>query len=81
MPTIAIIDGVKIQMFYNDHGPAHFHAILGGDEVLIAIGTLDLIRGTLPAAKLRRVLGWARDQGELALNWIRYQDELPPEKI
>ena len=37
MPTIAIVDGVKIQMFYNDHTPAHFHAILGSDEVLVAI--------------------------------------------
>ncbi len=26
MPTIAIVDGVKIQMFYNDHIPPHFHA-------------------------------------------------------
>jgi len=82
MPTIAIVDGVRIQMFYNDHIPPHFHAILGDDEVLIAIRSLDVIRGSLPPAKLRRVLAWAHDhQGELALNWIRCQDEQPPERI
>lgn len=47
MPTIAIIDGVKIQMFYDDHTPPHFHAIIGDQEVLIAIRTLDVIRGII----------------------------------
>jgi hypothetical protein len=82
MPTIAIVDGVKIQMFYNDHTPAHFHAILGADEVLVAIRSLDVIRGSLPPAKLRRVLAWANDhQAELALNWIKCQDDQQPERI
>jgi len=37
MPTIAIVDGVKILMFYNDHSPPHFHAVLGDDEMLVSI--------------------------------------------
>ena len=82
MPTIAIVDGVKIQMFYNDHAPAHFHAILGHDEALIAIRSLDVIRGRLPHAKLRRVLEWAlANQDRLALNWTRCQDDQPPERL
>ncbi len=82
MPTIAIVDGVKIQMFYDDHYPAHFHAIIGGSEMLIAIRSLDVIRGSLPPAKQRRVLAWAREhQAELALNWIRCQDDEMPKRI
>ncbi|HUN44709.1 MAG TPA: DUF4160 domain-containing protein [Acetobacteraceae bacterium] len=82
MPTIAIVDGIKIQMFYNDHAPAHFHAILAGQEVLIAISTLDVIRGALPSSRLRRILAWARDNQEaLALNWLKCQEEQPPEKL
>ncbi len=82
MPTIAVVDGVKIQMFYNDHTPAHFHAILGDAEALVAIRDLDVIRGLLPPAKMRRVLAWAREnQGALALNWLKCQDNLPPERI
>ena len=69
-------------MFYNDHAPARFHAVLGDDEVLIAIHSLDLIRGLLPPTKLRRVRAWAlAHQGELALNWIRCQDDQPPERL
>lgn len=56
MPTIAIVDGVKIQMFYNDHPPPHFHATLAGEEVLVSIRSLDVIRGSLPSNKLRSVL-------------------------
>ena len=52
MPTIAVVDGVKIQMFYADHTPPHFHASIGGDEVLIAIANLDVIRGSAPTCHL-----------------------------
>jgi hypothetical protein len=82
MPTIALVDGVKVQMFFNDHAPPHFHATLGNDEVLVAIRTLDVIRGSLPPAKLRRMLAWARDhQAALALNWIKCQDDETPERV
>jgi hypothetical protein len=82
MPTIAIIDGVTIRMYYEDHAPPHFHAVLGSDEVLIAIRSLEIVRGSLPSAKLRRVLAWAKGrQGALALNWISCQDGQPPEWI
>ena len=82
MPTIAVVDGVKIQMFYGDHTPPHFHAVIGGQEMLIASGTLDVIRGSLPPAVQCSVLEWARQhQGELASNWIRCQSGQPPQKI
>lgn len=82
MPTIAVVDGVKIQMFYEDHTPPHFHATIGGQEMLVTIATLDVIRGALPPAVQRRILAWARaHQGELALNWIKCQSAEPPERI
>jgi len=41
-----------------------------------------VLQGSLPIAKLRRVLAWAKDhQGELALNWIKCQDDQAPERI
>jgi hypothetical protein len=82
MPTIAVVDGVTIRMFYDDHAPPHFHAMIGGQEVLIAIRTLDVIQESLPPANQRRVLEWARQhQGELALNWTRCQRAEPPKRI
>ena len=35
MPTIGIIDGIKIQVFA-DHNPPHFHAVIGEFEVLVS---------------------------------------------
>ena len=81
-PTIAIVDGVTIRMFNNDHSPPHFHATLGGDEILLAIGDPSVIRGSLPQANLRRILASAGEhQGALALNWIRCQASEAPERI
>ena len=37
MPTIAVVDEVKIRMFFNNHTPAHFHAIQRADEVLMEV--------------------------------------------
>jgi hypothetical protein len=44
MPTIAIVDGVKIMMYANDHPPAHFHALFAEDRAVIDVGTLKLVR-------------------------------------
>ncbi|MGH7053502.1 MAG: DUF4160 domain-containing protein [Stellaceae bacterium] len=82
MPTIAVVDGVKIQMFYDDHTPPHFHVAIGGREMLVAIESLDVIRGSLPPAVQHRILVWARQhQGALAANWIKCQNAEPPERI
>jgi hypothetical protein len=72
----------KDPAFLQRSGPAYFHAIIGGEEVLIAIRSLEVLRGTLPPGKLRQVVDWARvHQAELALNWIRVQDDETPESI
>ncbi len=74
MPTIAIIDGVKVLIYYNDHAPPHFHAMIAESEVQIAIRDLAVLRGSLPLPQLRKVLAWAKEhQGELALHWINAQ--------
>ncbi len=35
MPTIAIIDSIRIMMYFKDHIPPHFHAEYNEFEVLI----------------------------------------------
>jgi hypothetical protein len=74
VPTITIIDGVRVVIYYNDHAPPHFHAMIAGDEAQISIRTLAVLRGSLPPTKLRKVLEWAKEnQGALALHWINAQ--------
>ena len=76
MPTIAVIDGVKVLIYYNDHAPPHFHASMAGREAQIAIRSLEILRGSLPAPQLRKILAWAREhQAELALHWLNAQDD------
>ena len=57
-------------MFYSDHEPAHFHAIYGEYEALIAIETLIIFRGELPRRALGLVLEWAAlHRNELRNDW------------
>ena len=37
MPTISMFYGIVIQMYWQDHAPAHFHVRYGGDQAVIAI--------------------------------------------
>jgi Domain of unknown function (DUF4160) len=59
MPTLAIIDGVRIAMYYADHEHAHFHAIAGEDEVVVGIADLRVIAGTGRRGPARSYVGAA----------------------
>lgn len=64
MPTFYIIDGVKICLFFDDHNPPHFHAIIAEYEALIEINTSLVIEGDLPKNKLKIILKWATENRE-----------------
>jgi hypothetical protein len=55
MPNIQTINGIKINVYPNDHVPPHIHAIYGEYEALIGITTLETLRGYLPKAQLQTV--------------------------
>ncbi len=59
MPTVARVDGVKIQFYSDEHPPPHFHAEFAEFRAAIEIDTLRVMKGALPPAKLRAVLDWA----------------------
>jgi hypothetical protein len=70
MPTIAIIDGVRIMIYPKDHLPPHLHALFGGQEAQISILTGDMLNGRLPVAKRRAVLAWlAENRPQIAYVW------------
>jgi hypothetical protein len=79
VPTIAIVDGVKLLIYPKDHLPPHLHAILAGQEAMISIKTGDVLEGALPKAKMRAVQDWlAAHRAQVAYVWIemragRYQ--------
>lgn len=82
MPTLAIVDGVSILMFWNDHAPPHFHARFAGNECQVDLATLQVLEGSLPPAKLARVLKWAdKHKTELAAAWTACREQRKPGRI
>ena len=51
--------GIVIQMYWQDHDPAHFHVRYGGDQAVIAIESEQVMRGGLPSRALALVREWA----------------------
>jgi len=70
VPEVSRFFGIVVHMYFNDHAPAHFHAVYGEHEALIEIETLDIYRGELPRRALALVLEWASlRRNELRRNW------------
>ncbi len=62
MPTLHVINSIKIDVYLRDHLPPHFHALYAEHEVLIVIKTLKTYAGSLPIRQLKMVLEWARSE-------------------
>lgn len=77
MPTIKIIDSIKIDIYSREHPPPHFHAIYAEHEELIEIKTLTTYTGRLPKAKRNKVIKWAQNkQAYLLQNFNRLNPNL-----
>ena len=82
MPTVAIIDGVKIQFFAREHPPAHFHVYYNQYKATVDIRTCEIIEGDLPTRQTRLVLAWAElHQDELMADWRLVTNGEEPFKI
>jgi len=78
MPTVAIVDGVRLMMYWNDHAPPHFHALFAEHRAVIEIDTLTVMEGYLPKPKLQAVVKWAGSrQNALHGVWRNTQARLP----
>ena len=62
MPTVAVVDGVRIIFYWNDHLPPHFHVEIAQHTAQISLETLDVTNGSLPPAKWSAVRNWAMDR-------------------
>ena len=82
MPTVAIIFGIKIMFFFNDHGIPHFHADIDDCHAKIAIETLEIIEGSLPKSKQKRLMKWVVEhKSELLAAWHDVRNEKKPRSI
>ncbi len=62
MPTVHIINSIKIDLYSRDHPPPHFHALYAEHEILLEIKTLKSYAGWLPAKQPKLVLEWADNE-------------------
>jgi hypothetical protein len=82
VPTISRFHGITIQMFFKEHGVAHFHARYGGQIAVFAVQSLELLRGELPGRHERLVRQWAAlHRDELMRNWELARAGKPLEAI
>ena len=84
MPTIAVVFGMSIMFFYNDHEPPHLHVEGADFSAKLDLGDLSIseVQGAMRSGEIRRLRTWARQhQAELWDNWLRARAKRPLRKI
>lgn len=68
MPTVAVLFGMSIMFFYNDHEPPYLH-VEGADfsaKMDLADLSISEVQGTMRSGQIRQLREWARrHQSEL----------------
>jgi hypothetical protein len=59
MPTVAVVEGIKIEFYFDEHPPPHFHARYAEFVVQLDLVTLEIIRGSMPRPQMQTVQQWA----------------------
>ena len=84
MPTIAIVDGVLILLYFNDHAPPHFHAQGADFHARIRIDDGEVIDadGRISASHRRRLREWTLvHRTDLMDNWNRVRAGKVPRRL
>jgi hypothetical protein len=82
LPTVAVVDGAKIQFYPDEHPPPHFHVVFAEHRAQIEIESLRILKGTLPRSKLASVISWASTRrAELMEAWSALDEKRKPGKI
>ncbi|ACV34176.1 DUF4160 domain-containing protein [Accumulibacter sp.] len=70
MPEICRFLGIVISMYFDEHNPPHFHVRYNEYRAVVAIRSLNLLEGQLPARVRGLVEEWAElHQQELLAMW------------
>ena len=79
MPTLRRFNRCRIEMYFDDHPPPHFHVITRKNErVSVVIDTLVIQAGEADSRDTGEAFAWARENGaELRSRWQEYSEEEP----
>jgi hypothetical protein len=82
MPTVSEFYGITICVLWEDQAPPHFRANYDGQEAIIDIEALAMLRGEFPARGMEMVLEWAAEhRAELLEAWEACRRGEPPQRI
>lgn len=69
-------------MYWEDHGPPHFHAAYGEHRAKLLVSPVALLAGRLPPRVLALIVERAsRHEAERLVNWDRCERKLVPARI
>ena len=80
MPTVKRFNRCRIEMYFDDHPPPHFHVITGKDErISVVIETLIIQAGEADSRDTVEAFEWARKhRAVLRGHWMEYSEEEKP---
>jgi len=69
MPTLVLIEGIKISMYDNDHEPPHVHALTADAAAIFEIRASRLIvgRGRFTRREMRIIASWIEENRDALL--------------
>lgn len=81
-PRISEFFWIKVNMYFWDHNPPHFHVKYNEYECFIGLDNISVIEGSLPPKIEKLVISWAEMYvDELWENWNLAQNNKPLKPI
>lgn len=76
MPIVEQFSRCRIDMYFRDHPPPHFHIITRSNERLaVVIETLVVLAGSADSRDVREAMSWAKDnRPTLRRLWRQYSE-------
>ena len=61
MPTVERFNRCRIEMYFKDHAPPHFHIVTTSNErISVVIESLEVLAGTADSRDVTEALTWAK---------------------
>ncbi len=76
MPTIILFDGIKVELFANDHNPPHVHVKYAEHKCLLTIESATVYAGSMPLKPLKKAVTYVKSHREGLMNlWNLLQNK------
>ena len=76
MPTVERFNRCRIEMYFMDHAPPHFHIVTTSNErISVIIESLEVLAGTADSRDVTEALSWAKtNRDALRRLWRQYSE-------